>query len=82
MREYVVQLLAGDPKQEFSQDQIQQHIAALNHIYFDDSDDYLEKPNSLLKLIGYEVRRVSKDSKKPGYHRWRYHRIESQQLAS
>lgn len=82
MREFVETQLAGNPKREFTKGQLLQHKAELNQIRFDEPSQYLEKMNSLLKLIGYEVRQVCKDKKKPGYDRWRYHRIESQQLAS
>jgi hypothetical protein len=82
MREFVEAQLDGDPKREFTKDQLAQHKAELNRIRFDEPDQYIKKMNTLLKLIGYEVRRVSKDSKKPGYHRWRYHLTESLQLAS
>ena len=82
MREFVEAQLTDDPKQEFTKDQLIQHKAELNRIHFDDPSQYFEKMNSLLKLIGYEVRRVCKDKTKPGYNRWRYHRIESLQLAS
>ena len=82
MREFVEAQLDGDPKREFSTDQLRAHKAELNRIRFDEPSQYLEKMNALLKLIGYEVRRVCKDKTKPGYERWRYHRIESQQLAS
>ena len=82
MREFVEAQLDGDPKREFSTDQLRAHKAELNRIRFDEPSQYLDKMNALLKLIGYEVRRVCKDKTKPGYERWRYHRIESQQLAS
>lgn len=82
MREYVELQLAGDPKREFTNEQLLQHKAALNRIRFDEPDQYLDKMNSLLKLIGYEVRRVCKDKNKPGYYRWRYHQLETLQLAS
>ena len=82
MREYIELQLAGDPKREFTKDQLLQHKAELNRIYFDEPSQHLEKMNSLLKFIGYEIRRVCKDKTKPGYNRWRYHRIESLQLAS
>ena len=82
MQEYVELQLAGDPKREFTKDQLLQHKIELNRIRFDEPDQYLDKMNSLLKLIGYKVRRVCKDKNKPGYYRWRYHRIESLQLAS
>jgi hypothetical protein len=82
MREFVEAQLAGDPKRVFTKEQLLQHKAELNRIHFDEPSQYLQKMNTLLKLIGYEVRRVSKDSKKPGYNHWRYHRIESLQLAS
>ena len=82
MREYVELQLAGDPKREFTNEQLLQHKAALNRIRFDEPDQYLDKMNSLLKLIGYEVRRVCKDKTKPGYYRWRYHKLETLQLAS
>ena len=82
MREFVDAQLANNPKREFTKDQLLQHKAELNRIRFDEPSQYLEKMNTLLKLIGYEVRRVCKDKNKPGYNRWRYHRIESQQLAS
>ena len=82
MREFVEAQLAGDPKREFSTEQLVEHKAALNHIRFDDSSQHLDKMNSLLKFIGYKVRRVCNEKNKPGYERWRYHRIESLQLAS
>ena len=82
MREFVDAQLANNPKREFTKDQLLQHKAELNRIRFDEPSQYLEKMNTLLKLIGYEVRRVCKDKNKPGYNRWRYYRIESQQLAS
>ena len=82
MREYIELQLAGDPRREFTKDQLLQHKAELNRIYFDESSQHLEKMNSLLKIIGYEIRRVCKDKTKPGYNRWRYHRIEPLQLAS
>lgn len=82
MREFVEAQLADDPKREFTKDQLLHHKEELNRIRFDAPSQHLEKMNALLKFIGYEVRRVSKDSKKPGYHRWRYHRMESLQLAS
>ena len=82
MREFVEEQLANDPKREFTEDQLLQHKAELNRIYFDEPNDYLDKMNSLLKFIGYKVRRVCKEKSKPGYNRWRYHRIETQQLAS
>lgn len=82
MRKFVEAQFANNPKREFTKDQLLQHKAELNRIRFDEPSQYLEKMNTLLKLIGYEVRRVCKDKNKPGYNRWRYHRIESQQLAS
>ena len=82
MRKYIELQLAGDPKREFTKDQLLQHKAELNCIRFNEPEQHLDKMNSLLKLVGYEVRRVCNDNKKPGYHRWRYHRIESLQLAS
>ena len=82
MREFLETQLDGDPQREFTKAQLTQHKAELNRIRFDEPDQYIKKMNTLLKLIGYEVRRVSKDSKKPGYDRWRYHRTESLQLAS
>ena len=82
MQEFVEAQLADNPKREFIKEQLLQHKAKLNQIYFDEPSQYLKKMNALLKLIGYEVRRVCKDKTKPGYERWRYHRIESQQLAS
>ena len=82
MRDLVEAQLADDPKKKFTEDQLLAHKAALNRIYFDEPDRYLDKMNSLLKLIGYKVRRVCNEKTKPGYDRWRYHRIESQQLAS
>lgn len=82
MREFVESQLLDDPQRAFSTAQLLQHRAELNRIYFDGPDQYFEKMNSLLKVIGYKVQRVCKDKSKPGYDRWRYHRIESQQLAS
>ena len=82
MREFVEAQLAEDPRKEFATDILLQHKAALNRIYFDDPSRYLDKMNSLLKLIGYKVRRVCNEKTKPGYERWRYHRMEAQQLAS
>ena len=82
MREFVEAQLIDDPQRAFSTAQLLQHRAELNRIYFDGPDQHLEKMNSLLKVIGYKVQRVCKDKTKPGYDRWRYHRIESQQLAS
>ena len=82
MREFVELQLAGKPNRDFSTDQLLEHQAELNCIRFGKPTQHLKKMNSLLKLIGYEVRRVCKEKSKPGYNRWRYHRIESQQLAS
>lgn len=82
MRKYLELQLAGNPKREFTKEQLLQHKSELNRIRFDEPGQYLNKMNSLLKLIGYEVRRVCKDKTKPGYNRWRYHRIESLKHAS
>ena len=82
MREFVETQLAGDPRREFSTEQILEHRAALNRIRFDEPSQHLDKMNSLLKLIGCKVRRVCKEKNKPGYDRWRYHQIDSLQLAS
>ena len=82
MREFVEAQLAEDPKRTFSREQLLQHKAELNRIYFDEPDQHLDKMNALLKHIGYKVRRVCNEKTKPGYDRWRYHRIEPLQLAS
>lgn len=82
MREYIELQLAGNPKREFTKEQIDQHIAELNSIRFDCPDDYLQQPKSLLAPIGLTVKRVCNDPKKPGYKRLRYVQAEPQQQAS
>lgn len=82
MREYVESLLADNPERTFTTEELKAHRAELNSIRFDKPTEYLEKMNVLLEPFGFMVKRVSKDSKKPGYNRWRFCQIVPQQLAS
>ena len=82
MKDYVERQLDGNPMKEFTTDEIKQHTAELNRLRYDEAANYLCSPNSILKQIGFKVKRICNDQKKPGYNRWRYRQMEPDQMVS